>query len=78
LDSGGGWDCGQVDEDARTCLESGGCGGGCGQVDEDPRARLQSGGCGKVDEGPSRSFEKQRVAVGRVGSTKALTLVGRA
>jgi hypothetical protein len=34
--------------------------------------------CGKVDEGPSRSFEKRRVAVGRVGSTKALTLVGRA
>jgi len=37
--------CGQVDEDARTRLESGGCGGGCGQVDEDPRARLESGGC---------------------------------
>ena len=34
--------------------------------------------CGKVDEGPLRSFEKRRVAVGRVGSTKALTLVGRA
>jgi hypothetical protein len=34
--------------------------------------------CGKVDEGPSRSFEKRRVAVGRVVSTKALTLVGRA
>jgi hypothetical protein len=41
----GGWGCGQVDEDARTRLESGECGGGCGQVDEDPRARLQSGGC---------------------------------
>jgi hypothetical protein len=37
-------DCGQVDKDARTCLESGECGGGCGQVDEGPRARLQSGG----------------------------------
>jgi len=34
--------------------------------------------CGKVDEGPSRSFEKRRVAAGRVGSIKALTLVGRA
>ena len=34
--------------------------------------------CGKVDEGPSRSLEKRRVAVGRVVSTKALTLVGRA
>ena len=34
--------------------------------------------CGKVDEGPSHSFEKWRVAVGHVGSTKALTLVGRA
>jgi hypothetical protein len=40
-----GWGCGQVDEDARTRLESGGCGGGCRQVDEDPHARLQSGGC---------------------------------
>ena len=48
-------------------------------VGKDPCARFQSGGvCGKVVEGPSRSFEKRRVAVGRMGSTKALTLVGRA
>jgi hypothetical protein len=49
----GGRGCGQVDEDARTHLESGGCGGGCGQVDEDPRARLQSGG---VWEGQRRTL----------------------
>ena len=31
-----------IDKDARTRLENGGCGGGCGQV---ASARLQSGGC---------------------------------
>ena len=52
----GGRGCGQVDEDARTRLESGGCGGGrgpshsfaewrcVGRSTKDPRAHLRSGG----------------------------------
>ena len=38
---------------------------------------IVEGGWGCGDEGPLRSFEKRRVAVGRVVLTKALTLIGR-